>query len=306
MAHHGFAVLGEGFLTPYMGDLTMPWRRLSALAAALALAGALSAQAIAQRWEKDRDRGWDRGDRAEWILLGEKAVGFRVDRDTIVVNHPEDWYRNRGFRRLHLIAERSDIHLMAVRLIYMNGYEEDFPVDRRIQDGQDQPIDLHGERKYLRRIEMTYRSRPSFEGRAIMKVYGEPARFGAGPGQLPPIGAAPGHVPGGGRDWVELGCQRVSLFGVDRDAIRVGRREGRFKAIRLEVRGADIQMLDLKVVYANGEPDHIPVRSLLRQGSRTRPLDLKGWQRAIDRIEMTYLTIPSFKGQATVCAEGLQ
>ena len=278
----------------------MPWRRLSALAAALVLAGVLSGQAFAQRWERD---GWE--------LLGEKAVGFRVDRDAIVINHPSDWYRDRAFRRLHLIAERSDIHLMSVRLVYQNGYSEDFPVDRLLREGQDQPIDLRGDRKYIQRIEMIYRSRPSFEGRAIMKVYGVPARFaGPGPGVLPPIGPGPGPGagpgPGVGREWVELGCKRVSLFGVDRDAIHVGRREGRFKSIRLNVRGADINMLDLRVVYGNGEPDHIPVRSVIRQGDRTRPLDLRGWERVIDRIEMTYLTIPNFKGQATVCAEGLQ
>jgi hypothetical protein len=284
----------------------MPWRRLSALAVALVLAGALSGQAIAQR-DRDRDGDRDRGGRGEWVLLGQKEVGFRTDRDAVVVNHPADWYRDRAFRRLHLIAERSDIHLMSVRLVYMNGFNEDFPVDRLIREGQDQPIDLRGDRKYLQRIEMVYRSRPSFEGRAVMKVYGVPARFaGPGPGPLPPIGPGAGPGPGGGRDWDELGCQRVSLFGMDRDTIRVGRREGRFKAIRLIVRGADIHIRDLTVVYANGAPDSLPVRSVIRQGERTRPLDLRGWERSIDRVEMTYLTIPNFKGQATVCVEGLQ
>jgi hypothetical protein len=279
----------------------MPWRRLSALAAALVLAGILSGQAAAQRW----DRNGDRGGRGEWVLLGEKTVGFRADRDAVVISHPADWYRDRALRRLHLIAERSDIHLMSVRLVYMNGFYEDFPVDRLMREGQDQPIDLRGDRKYLQRIEMVYRSRPSFEGRAVMKVYGVPARSGGpGPGPLPAIGAGPG--PGGGRDWEELGCKRVSLFGVDRDAIRVGRREGRFKSIRLHVRGADINILDLTVIYSNGAPDSIPVRSVIRQGDRTRPLDLRGWERSIDRVEMTYLTIPNFKGQATVCVDGLQ
>ena len=42
----------------------------------------------------------------------------------------------------------------------------------------------------------------------------------------------------GGDKWVQLGCQQVSLFGKDRDTVRVGRREGRFKAIRLHARGA--------------------------------------------------------------------
>jgi hypothetical protein len=105
--------------------------------------------------------------------------------------------------------------------------------------------------------------------------------------------------------WVELGCKEVSFLGVDRDVIRVGRREGRFKAIRLEARGNDVEMLDLKVVYANGAPDDIPVRSLIRQGTRTRPLDLRGRERAIRQVEMVYAKRLNFRGRATVCVEGL-
>src|SRR5688500_5990624 len=106
-------VLGEGCRPTHMGDLAMPWRRLAALATALALAGALRAAAMAQRCGKDDGRG-DRGDRSEWILLGENTVRFKVDRDVIVVGHSDDWYKNRGFRRSHLVAENNDIHLMAV------------------------------------------------------------------------------------------------------------------------------------------------------------------------------------------------
>jgi hypothetical protein len=108
-----------------------------------------------------------------------------------------------------------------------------------------------------------------------------------------------------GNNWVELGCQQVSFIGKDRDSIRVGRREGRFKAIRLEARNNDVEVLDLKVVYNNGAPDDIQVRSNIRAGSRTRPLDLRGRERAIQRIELVYRSRPSFKGLATVCAEGL-
>jgi hypothetical protein len=109
----------------------------------------------------------------------------------------------------------------------------------------------------------------------------------------------------GGDRWTQLGCQQVSFIGRDRDSIRVGRREGRFKAIRLAARGNDVEMLDLKVIYANGEPDDIQVRSVIRQGSQTRPLDLRGHERAIQQIDMVYRSRPNFRGQATVCAEGL-
>jgi hypothetical protein len=107
-------------------------------------------------------------------------------------------------------------------------------------------------------------------------------------------------------DWVELGCKQVSFLGVDRDTIHVGRREGRFKAIRLLARGNDVEMLDLRVIYANGAPDDVPVRALIRQGTRTRPLDLRGWQRSIRQIDMVYAKRLNFRGLATVCVEGLQ
>lgn len=115
------------------------------------------------------------------------------------------------------------------------------------------------------------------------------------------------HAQGRNRDgrWVELGCKEVAFLGADRDTIRVGRREGRFKAIRLEARGNDVEMIDLKVVYANGAPDDIPVRSLIRQGTRTRPLDLRGRERAIRQIVMVYQKRLNFRDKATICVEGL-
>jgi hypothetical protein len=108
-----------------------------------------------------------------------------------------------------------------------------------------------------------------------------------------------------GGSWEELGCKQVSFLGKDRDTIKVGRREGRFKAIRLKANGNDVEILDLKVIYTNGEPDDIQVRSHLKAGRETRALDLKGRERAIDRIELIYRSRLNFKGQATVCAEGL-
>ncbi|HXF53004.1 MAG TPA: hypothetical protein VNK52_02665 [Hyphomicrobiaceae bacterium] len=244
------------------------------------------------------------GPRPDWIVLGRQSVGFGVDRDSIIIGQPEDWFRTRSFRTLYLEVSRNDVHLMDVRIIYLNGYQEEFRVDRLVRQGEVLPIDLRGERSYLRRVDLTYRARPSFRGEAVVTLYGEPAGRGDGP---------PAFAPGRG-DWVELGCQQVALFGRDSDSIRVGRREGRFRSIRLEVRGADVEILDLKVIYANGASDDIQVRHFLRAGERTRPLDLKGWERAIDRVVLNYRTklnpVDIIAKQristATVCVEGLQ
>lgn len=275
----------------------MRLRQVATALVGLLIAGALAGDAMAQRRDRDDDRrgGRDR-DRGDWVLLGEQRVGFRVDRDVIRINQSEDWYRTRAFKTLHFMAEGSDIHMMSVRLVYLNGFAEDFRVDRMIRDGRDLPIELRGERSFLRQVEMVYRSRPNFGGQALIKLYGEPSRRGP-----------PGPPPVAGRgDWEEIGCKDVAIFGKDRDTIRVSRSEGRFKAIRLHVRGADVEMLDLKVIYAVGEPDDIPVRHLIRQGERTRPLDLRGYERSINRVDIAYRTASSSKGVANVCVEGLQ
>ena len=103
--------------------------------------------------------------------------------------------------------------------------------------------------------------------------------------------------------WVTLGCRDVS-FAVDRDVVRVGRRDGRFNAIRIRVGGNDVQMLDVKVVYGNGAPDDLPVRAVIRAGARSGPLDLRGRNRFIERIELVYASRPNFRGHAQICVDG--
>ena len=109
----------------------------------------------------------------------------------------------------------------------------------------------------------------------------------------------------GDRQWVELGCRQVSFNCRDRDTIRVGRGEGRFRAIRLAARGNDIEVMRLEVVYANGNPDELDVQRVIRRGDRTEALDLKGRERSIERIDMIYRQRGEDRGRATVCAEGL-
>jgi hypothetical protein len=119
-------------------------------------------------------------------------------------------------------------------------------------------------------------------------------------GTLVCLGVAPVAAQAG---WEQLGCRKVGFL-VDKDVIHVGRSEGRFRSIRLQVSGNKVYMMDLKVIYANGAPDDIPVRDEIRAGGQTRALDLKGERRAIKEVEMVYRSQPNFKGEATVCVEG--
>jgi hypothetical protein len=277
--------------------------RLTSIIALLMTALISTAQA---QWQRD------------WIPIGQRYVGFNADRDVISVVQSDDFYRERPLRAFVFLVDRNDIEINEIRLTYQNGFTEDFRIGQIIRGGGQFELDLRGERSYIKEIEMRYRSNPDSRRQAIVSVYGIPARrfdrdrpgFGSGPG------AGPGFAgPGGPRppEWVELGCQSVNLTR-DRDEIRVGRRDGRFRAIRLAVRDADIEIQILRVVYLNGRPDDLPVQSMIRAGDRSRPLDLQGTDRGIDRIEMVYRTVINpaqiiSRGQlrtATVCAEGLQ
>jgi len=178
--------------------------RVGGLLALCLMVLALPAQA-----QRDRDD--------DLVLLGQKTVGFLVDRDIIKINQSEDWFRNRAFRSLHFAAERNDLHLISIRLVYLNGYKEDLKVDRTIRAGRQLPVDLRGERSYLREIEMVYRSRPSFRGQAVIKVYGEPAPRPIRPPRFEPP-----------KNWELLGEKSVG-FRVDRDVINVKHPENWFR-----------------------------------------------------------------------------
>jgi hypothetical protein len=47
-------------------------------------------------------------------------------------------------------------------------------------------------------------------------------------------------------------------------------------------------MRRLTVVYGNGNPDQLDVQRVIRGGSKTEALGLKGRDRAIERIDLVY------------------
>lgn len=87
--------------------------------------------------------------------------------------------------------------------------------------------------------------------------------------------------------WVYLGRRKVNGFN-DFDRIPVGRGEGRFRKIRLLVKGNDLFINDLDVRFGNGENQDIRVRSFIPQGGQTRAIDLAGGRRFIQNVRFHY------------------
>jgi len=219
-----------------------------------------------------------------WVELGCQRVNFGIDRDVVRVGR-----RDGAFRAIRLRARGNTVHMLDVKVVYGNGAADDISVRANIPaGGSTGPKDLRGGDRVIDRVELLYRTQPNFRGEGVICVDG-----------LTVAAAAP-PVPAG---WVELGCQRVN-FGIDRDVVRVGRRDGTFRAIRLRARGNAVHILDVKVVYGNGVADDIQVRANIPAGGSTAPKDLRGGDRVIDRVELIYRTQPNFRGEGVICVDG--
>ncbi len=98
--------------------------------------------------------------------------------------------------------------------------------------------------------------------------------------------------------WVLLGARNVDWL-VDHDVIQVSA-GGRFDKILLKVKGNGLFLYDLKVVYGNGGVDDIPVRLHIPEGGSTRVIDLRGGNRHISSVSMTYQKPVDGGGPTTV------
>lgn len=99
--------------------------------------------------------------------------------------------------------------------------------------------------------------------------------------------------------WERLGSRSVRLIG-DRDVIPVTLLRGDFRRIQLRVRENGVFINQLTVVYATGAHDQIPMRYLIRSGGWSRIIDLRGGDRIIRSIELSYRSVPNSRGRAVV------
>jgi CBS domain-containing protein len=209
------------------------------------------------------------------VLLGAQYVGFLTDRDVIRVGNEIG-----KFAKIRLRVLENDIHINELKVVYANGESDTLAVNADIpKNSRTNWIDLRGDR-FIREIQLVYRSRPSFSGQARIEVFGQFA-----PGWLGPQGEGRKYNLG----WVLLGAQTAGFVGFDKDIIPVGANEGGFRRIRVTVRDRAITLNEIKIFYVDGVDETIPVRTRVDAGGTYGPIELKGQRRqAIDHIEAKY------------------
>ena len=108
-------------------------------------------------------RGRDR----DWRLLGTAHVDGSADHDNIKVSKSQG-----PFREIQLRVRGGAVEFQHVVVHYGNGASDEVPVAERIPaGGQTRPIDLRGERRDMRSVELWY-AKGHWRQRPTVELYG--------------------------------------------------------------------------------------------------------------------------------------
>jgi hypothetical protein len=215
--------------------------------------------------------------RSDWELLGTRKVNLEKQTDVIDLSR-----RDGRFNALRIEIDNGPLEIFNIRVLFANG--ESFSPTVRInlrQDDQTQVIDLPGTARSIERIVFNYRG-PARLGAATIRVDGREVANSGG-------GISSGVKSPTADGWSHMGAREVD-FRSDHDAIQV---EGsrKFNTILLAVEGADVEISNVSVNFANGEHFDPDLRLVFEENSRSRFIDLPGEARDIKNIEFRYRTL---------------
>ena len=91
------------------------------------------------------------------------------------------------------------------------------------------------------------------------------------------------------RIWKKLGTKKVS-YGLDRDVIHVGLKDGVFNKLKVQVTGGALNMHKMVIEYGNGAKENVNLKHNFPQGGGTRVIDINGNNRVIKDITFWYDT----------------
>ncbi len=227
------------------------------------------------------------------VLFGVQQVGFGVDRDVIKIG------REFGkFDKVSLRVLDNEIFINEMRVVYSDGEPDVLAVNATIPaNSRTKKFELKGDR-FIKEVQLVYKSRPNFKGQARVEVYGEfaegwfPRNPGAG-GIASVASSGDAFKHGSNRGWLYLGGQQPKFFsvslkkgiGYETDEISVARNWG-FNRMRLDVKDRAITLNKITVLYGDGTNDTIPVAQKVDGDSSYGPVDLQ--RKPISAIQVSY------------------
>jgi len=208
------------------------------------------------------------------ILFGAQRVSLGLDQDTIRVSPKVG-----RFQRVRLRVLENDVFLNEVKINYADGQSRTFTVEAEVAKNSSSRWFQLDQSKFIKDINLGYRSRANFQGRARVEVFGEFAR-----GWLGTSGEGQRFNEG----WVLLGAQTAGFVGFDDDTVPIGRNKGGFRQLRITVRDRAITLNEVFIQYSDGRSDTVPVKARVDANSNWGPFDLSGHRRPIKEVRARY------------------
>lgn len=225
-----------------------------------------------------------------WVQFGSERFGSRTQSEKIAIGRDAGVFDRIAFRALE-----DDIYIHDVVVVYGNGSRERKQVGLLVPPGYGtRPIELTKGRRdrgrFIRELIITAETDSRRRrARGLLQVFGDYDDNWLRRGR-------------GARDdrWIRLGANRAGMFSKDDDAFLVGRRYGRFTAVRVRVQRKDVKLYGMRITYENGTSEDVPVYGTLRAGQTTQAFDLKGRRRYINRVDVRYRTKFNLGGDGVV------
>jgi hypothetical protein len=230
-----------------------------------------------------------------WVWIGTRSVDLRKEEDRIEVGTGKGY-----FKALMLVGVDRLIDITRITIDTDGGQPRVLKQRLKLQKGQrSRPIQLSRDGQVVRHVNLGYRLHLGAAGPANVELWGLRAGSAAAPvavsaptSSSPAAVVRPAPVRAEQRGEETEGAGAV-LFGVhevgsaDHDVFKLGREYGRFQRLRLRALGTAVQLKEVRVIYAGGEPDVLAVNAEVGTDERTAWLDLDG-DRFIREIAFVY------------------
>lgn len=103
-----------------------------------------------------------------WEKLGARTVTMTADHDEILVTAQEG-----VFTAIKLKILKAPIHITNINVIFGNGDNENIVLNQNYPAGSEtRVIDLVGNKRIIRKVNLNYHSKPTQKGRAIVTLWG--------------------------------------------------------------------------------------------------------------------------------------
>src|SRR5262245_57213547 len=225
----------------------------------------------------------------EWVLLKERKVGLNPDHDVFNIGSSEGRFSALKFRALG-----NRVAVGEVRVFFKNGTSQYLNVQEHMSPGEyTRPYDLNGQVRSILRVEVLYQSGNPLRGEATFQIFGQRQATA----EVAPPAVAPSS------DWVTLGSV-VANRGLDRDTIYVGGDMGTFRTLRFHVTQRSIFLNDVRITFGNGQQQVYNFNQHVSAGAWSVPLDLRGDERIISRIDVVYRKDSDWPGNARLTVQG--